>query len=260
MIRLLMIGDIVGRPGRRALMENLPELVPGEKIDLVIANGENAAGGIGITREVAQELFAAGVDVITTGNHIWDKREVFKYITREDRIIRPANYPPGTPGMGYGCYSTKIGSKVCVLNLSGRVFMPDLDCPFRCADKVLEIVNEQSNIILLDFHAEATSEKAALAHYLDGRVSAVCGTHTHVQTADERILPGGTAYITDVGMTGPWDSVIGVKKKPVINRFLTQLPNRFEVAAGLYQLNAVIIDVNKETGLALNIKRIQNYE
>ncbi|MBF7083050.1 TIGR00282 family metallophosphoesterase [Desulfallas sp. Bu1-1] len=259
-MRLLMIGDIVGRPGRRAVKENIPELVRDEKIDLVIANGENSAGGNGITREVARELFSAGVDVITMGNHVWNKKEALDYIAKENRIIRPANYPPGTPGMGFGCFKTKTGFTVGIFNLSGRVFMPDLDCPFRCADKVLKEFREQSNIILLDFHAEATSEKAALAYYLDGRLSAVCGTHTHVQTADERILPGGTAFITDVGMTGPRDSVIGVKKDLVTNKFLTQLPVRFEVAGGLYQLNAVIIDVDAETGKAVNIKRIQNYE
>lgn len=259
MIRILMIGDVVGRPGRRALQENVRELVMNENIDLVIANGENAAGGIGITREVAKEIFATGVDVITTGNHVWDKRDLLKYIDKEPRIIRPANYPPGTPGVGYGCYDTNKG-QVCVFNISGRIFMPTLDCPFRCADQILALMEGQSKVILLDFHAEATSEKAALAHYLDGRISALCGTHTHVQTADERILPGGTAFITDVGMTGPWDSIIGVKKEPVINKFVTQLPNRFEVATGLYQLNAVLIDINQETGQATNIIRIQNYE
>lgn len=260
MTRLLMIGDVVGRPGRRAVKENVPGLVRDEKIDLVIANGENSAGGNGITREVALELFSAGVDVITMGNHVWNKKDALNYLAKDNRIIRPANYPPGTPGWGYGCFKTKTGCTVCIINLSGRIFMPDLDCPFRCADKILEEIGEQSNIIILDFHAEATSEKVALAYYLDGKLSAVCGTHTHVQTADERILPGGTAFITDVGMTGPRDSVIGVKKDLVINKFITQLPVRFEVAGGLYQLNAVIIDVDDKTGRAISIRRIQNYE
>lgn len=259
-IRLLMIGDVVGRPGRRAVKDNLPGLVRDERVDLVIANGENAAGGLGITKEVAGELFSAGVDVITMGNHVWSKHEIIHFITREDRIIRPGNYPPGAPGSGYGRYKTRNGVRVGVFNLSGRVFMPALDCPFRMADQLLLLLKEWSNIILLDFHAEATSEKMALAYHLDGKVSAVCGTHTHVQTADEQILPGGTAYITDVGMTGPRDSVLGVKKEPVIDKFVTQMPRKFEVAAGPYQFNAVIIEIDPESGASADIKRIQNYE
>lgn len=260
MIRLMMIGDVFGRPGRRAIKDNVSALIRDEKVDLVLANGENAAGGNGITREIAMEIFAAGVDVITMGNHVWNKREIINYMDKEDRIIRPYNYPPGTPGVGYGFFKTRNNATVGVINLSGRVFMPDLDCPFRCADQVIPVLREQTPVILMDFHAEATSEKAAMAHYMDGRLSAVCGTHTHVQTADERILPGGTAFITDVGMTGPYDSVIGVKKEPVLERFLTQLPQKFEPAAGLYQFNAVIIDVQRETGQAAAIRRIQNYE
>lgn len=259
-VRLLMIGDVVGRPGRRAVKENLPGLLRDEKVDLVIANGENAAGGNGLTREVAYELFSAGVEVITMGNHVWNKKEIYNLIARESRIIRPGNYPPGAPGAGYGRYTTGNNIRVSVINLSGRVFMPGLDCPFRVADELLPVLKEWSNVILLDFHAEATSEKAALAYYLDSRVSAVCGTHTHVQTADERVLPGGTAFITDVGMTGPRDSIIGVKKEAVVEKFITQLPRKFEVAAGPYQFNAVIIDIDQETGLALDIMRIQNYE
>jgi len=259
-IRILMIGDVVGRPGRRAVIENVPGLVRDERINLTIANGENAAGGNGITREVAGELFSAGVEVITMGNHVWNKKEIYNLIAKEDRIIRPCNYPPGAPGAGYGRYETKSGIKVGVINLSGRVFMPDLDCPFRKADEVLPTLQDWSNIILLDFHAEATSEKIAMAYHLEGKISAVCGTHTHVQTADERVLPGGTAYITDVGMTGPLDSVIGVKKEAVLEKFITQMPRKFEVAAGPYQFNAVIIDIDTQTGMATNIKRIQNYE
>ncbi len=259
-IRILMIGDVVGRPGRRAVIENVPGLVRDEKINLTIANGENAAGGNGITREVANELFSAGVEVLTMGNHVWNKKEIFNLIVREERIIRPGNYPPGAPGAGFGRYETKDGVKVGVFNLSGRVFMPGLDCPFRKADEIIAVLREWSNIMLLDFHAEATSEKIAMAYYLEGRVSAVCGTHTHVQTADERVLPGGTAYITDVGMTGPLDSVIGVKKEPVMEKFITQMPRKFEVAVGPYQFNAVVIDIDSQTGRAEDIKRIQNYE
>ena len=237
-IRILMIGDVVGRPGRRAVIDNVPGLVRDERINLTIANGENAAGGNGITREVAGELFSAGVEVITMGNHVWNKKEIYNLISREERIIRPCNYPPGAPGAGYGRYETKNGIKVGVINLSGRVFMPDLDCPFRKADEVLPVLRDWSNIILLDFHAEATSEKIAMAYHLEGKVSAVCGTHTHVQTADERVLPGGTAFITDLGMTGPMDSVIGVKKEAVLEKFITQIPKKFEVATGTYQFNA----------------------
>ncbi|WP_347491549.1 TIGR00282 family metallophosphoesterase [Desulfoscipio sp. XC116] len=259
-MRLMMIGDVFGRSGRRALKENIPGLVHDEKIDLVLANGENAAGGNGITRENAREIFAAGVDVITLGNHVWNKKEIINYMDKENRIIRPLNYPPGTPGIGFGLFKTRNNDTVGVVNLSGRVFMPELDCPFRCADQVIPLLKEKTSIIIMDFHAEATSEKAAMAYYMDGRLSAVCGTHTHVQTADERILDGGTAFITDVGMTGPYDSVIGVKKELVVNKFLTQMPQKFEAAAGLYQFNAVIIEVRRETGQAVDIKRIQNYE
>lgn len=260
LIRLLMIGDVVGCTGRKAVRENLPGLVRDEGIDLVITNGENAAGGNGITREVAKDLFAAGVDVITSGNHVWDKKEIINYMARENRIIRPGNYPTGTPGTGWNYFKTKKQDIICIINLSGRIFMQSLDCPFRYADKVLSVARERSAVSLLDFHAEATSEKVAMAYYLDGRISAVCGTHTHVQTADERILTGGTAFITDVGMTGPRESIIGVKKDPVIEKFLTQMPKRFEPANGLYQFNAVIIDVDEQTGKAVSIRRIQNYE
>ncbi len=259
-MRLLMIGDIVGRPGRRAVKQNLPALVGQFGIDMVIANGENAAGGNGITREIAQELFSCGVDVITMGNHVWNQKEIYTYVNQEARIIRPANYPPGTPGRGWGSFRAKSGLEVGVINISGRIFMQELDCPFRKADELVGRFGSKEAVVLVDFHAEASSEKMAMGWYLDGRVSAVCGTHTHVQTADERILPGGTAYITDVGMTGPADSVIGVKKEMVIERFLTQMPRRFEVAEGLYQFNAVLIDVDEESGRASAIKRIQNYE
>ncbi len=259
-MRLLMIGDIVGRSGRRAVKDNLPGLINQFLIDAVIANGENAAGGNGITREIARELFSCGVDVITMGNHVWNQKEIFSYIDQENRIIRPANYPPGTPGSGSIIFKTKSGINVGVINASGRVFLQELDCPFRKVDEILSDMKDKTNLILVDFHAEATSEKVAMGWFLNGRVSAVCGTHTHVQTADERILPGGTAYITDVGMTGPRDSVIGVKKETVIERFLTQMPRRFEVPEGLYQFNAVLIDIDENSGLATSIERIQNYE
>lgn len=259
-MRILMIGDVVGRPGRRALRENLQNLVKEFDLDLVIANGENAAGGNGITKDIVKELHGYGIDIITMGNHVWNKKQVFEFISQEDRIIRPANYPPGTPGRGWQIVKSKNEVEVAVLNLSGRVFMDALDCPFRKADELLQEIAGHVRVIILDFHAEATSEKVAMGWYLDGRVSAVCGTHTHVQTADERILPGGTAYITDVGMTGPRDSVIGFKTDIVLGKFITQLPRRFEVGGGLYQFNAVIIDIDDDTGQAKDICRVQNYE
>jgi hypothetical protein len=229
-------------------------------IDIVVANGENAAGGNGITREVAQELFSHGVNVITMGNHVWSQKEIFSYINQEARIVRPANYPAGAPGRGAGIFRAKSGPELGVINISGRIFMQELDCPFRKADDLINQLKDKVDIIFVDFHAEASSEKMAMGWYLDGRVAAVCGTHTHVQTADERILPGGTAYITDVGMTGPRNSVIGVKKEPVIEKFLTQMPRRFEVAEGLYQFNAVVIDIDDQSFRAVGIERIQNYE
>lgn len=259
-MRVLMIGDIVGRPGRKAVKENLKDLIREFKLDFIVANGENAAGGMGITRDIAKELYACGIDVITMGNHVWNKREVIEYIAREDRILRPANYPPGTPGKGWQIFNTGNDMSVAVINLSGRVFMDNLDCPFRKADELLQKIAGRAQVILLDFHAEATSEKVAMGRYLDGRVSAVCGTHTHVQTADECILPGGTAYITDIGMTGPRESIIGFKTSPILDKFISQMPKKFEVAQGLYQLNAVVIGINNDTGEATEIRRIQNLE
>jgi len=259
-LRLLLIGDVVGRSGRRAVKINLAELIREFDLDLVIANGENAAGGKGITKEVAEELFSSGVDVLTMGNHVWNKKEAFDYIGREKRIIRPANYPPGTPGAGARIFETRRKVKTAVVNLAGRVFLQPLDCPFRAADEMIERLKNDAAVVVVDFHAEATSEKVAMGWYLAGRVSAVVGTHTHVQTADERILPGGTAYITDLGMTGPCNSVIGVKKEIIIERFTTQMPQSFEVATGPFQFNAVVIDIDENSGEALSIKRIQNYE
>jgi len=259
-LQLLMIGDIFGRSGRRAVKANLSGLKKEHDLDLVVANGENAAGGKGITREVAQELFASGVDVLTMGNHVWNKREAFEYIDQEPRIVRPANYPPGTPGIGANVYETRRKVKVAVINLAGRVFLQAIDCPFRKAEELVGEMKKKARVMVVDFHAEATSEKNAMGWFLAGKVSAVIGTHTHVQTADECILPGGTAYITDLGMTGPRYSVIGVKKEIIINKFITQIPQRFEVATGPFQFNGVIIDVNEETGEATFIRRIQNHE
>jgi len=256
MLRVLMLGDITGRPGRKAIMEELRPIRKRLGVDFVIANGENAAGGNGITRDIADELFDYGVDCLTMGNHVWDKREVFNFIEEEKRILRPANYPTGTPGIGGNVYRTDSGIKIGVISLSGLVYMIQLDCPFRKADEMIARLNQETKIVIIDFHAEVTSEKVAMGWYLDGRATAVCGTHTHIQTADERVLPMGTAYITDLGMTGPRDGVIGVKKEIVIEKFLTHLPQRFETATGVYQLNGVVIDIDESTGKAKLIERI----
>ncbi|ANA40735.1 MULTISPECIES: TIGR00282 family metallophosphoesterase [Geobacter] len=255
-VNILFIGDIVGSPGRQALVRELHRLVDHYRVDLVVANGENSAGGFGITEETAKELFSLGIDVLTSGNHIWDKRDSFSFIGREERLVRPANYPPGTVGRGATVVRTAGGVPVGILNLEGRVFMNNLDCPFRVADQEIERLRESTPLIFVDFHAEATSEKIALGWHLDGKVSAVVGTHTHVQTADERILPGGTAYITDAGMTGSFDSVIGVRKELALERFVTQMPVRFEVAKKDVRLNGVVIGVDPVSGRALSIERI----
>lgn len=242
-MNILFIGDVVGRPGRRAVRRLVPGLRQEYSVDLVIANGENVAGGAGITSETARELFDAGVDFITTGNHVWDNKEVFSLLENESRIIRPINYPPGCPGQGYAIITSNMGIPVGIINASGRTFLPSLDCPFRaCATAVDDLYGETKNIII-DFHAEATSEKLAFGWFMDGKVSAIIGTHTHVQTNDARILPRGTAYITDVGMTGPRDSILGVKVEPVVAKFLTGLPQRFEVAKGTVELNAVVVEI-----------------
>lgn len=255
-VRILFIGDIVGSPGRTAISRELHRLVDRHAADLVIANGENAAGGFGITPDTAAELYRQGVHLLTSGNHIWDKKDNSGFLDREERIIRPFNYPPGTPGRGSTVVETPAGIKVGVLNLEGRVYMKNLDCPFRCADAELAELRKETPIILLDFHAETTSEKASLGWYLDGRVSAVVGTHTHVQTADERILPNGTAYITDVGMTGSFDSVIGVDKGQAIQRFLTQQSVKFDIPKKDLRINAVVIGIDTKTGKAVSIERI----
>ncbi|MBV6342323.1 MAG: TIGR00282 family metallophosphoesterase [Candidatus Magnetobacterium sp. LHC-1] len=255
-MRVLFIGDVFGRPGRLLLKGVLPGLVDKEHIDFVIANGENAAGGFGITEKTATELFSCGVDCITTGNHVWDKKDVVQYIARNERLLRPLNYPQGVPGAGSGVYTLRDKTKIGVINLSGRVFMTPIDCPFRTAAAEVQRLSKEAKTIIVDMHAEATSEKLALGYYLDGKVSAVVGTHTHVQTADERLLPGGTAYITDVGMTGPIHSVIGVKVEQIIEKFLYQIPMRYEVAPGGCVFSAVVVDINNDTGNATAIKRL----
>lgn len=255
-ISILFIGDIVGKSGRNIVKTLLPKLIEKYNSELVIANGENSAGGFGITEKVAEELFSYGIDVITTGNHVWDKKEAVPYIAKEPRILRPINYPEGVPGTGSIVLRTKRNNLVAVINVSGRIFMNILDCPFRITKREVERIKKETNIIFIDFHAEATSEKIAFAFYLDGKVSAILGTHTHVQTADERILPKGTAYITDVGMTGPDNSVIGFREEEVIDKFLTQMPKKFEVPSISAILSAVSLDVDLSTGLATKIERI----
>ena len=251
-MRILMIGDVIGQPGRRAVRQLVPQLREEFGIDLVIANGENTAGGFGITLDTAEELLQNGVDILTSGNHIWDQKEIIPHMGEGLPLIRPANYPEA-PGRGY-----LIQDGVMVLNLMGRVFMPTLDCPFRTANQVLDEAKAEGAppVIIVDFHAEATSEKQGLGWYLDGRVSAVLGTHTHVGTVDARILPKGTAYLTDVGMTGPINSVIGSDTNAVLDRFLTGMPQRLPVAGGPVMLNSVLMDIDPETGKALSIQRI----
>ncbi len=256
-MKLLFIGDIVGRAGRKMLVDHLDRLIDKHLIDLVVANGENAAAGYGLTVSVLREILDAGVDVVTTGNHIWDKKEIMPVLEKESRLLRPANYPPGLPGYGSGIYETAAGVKIGVLNLEGRVFMKNLDCPFRAADELVAELRDETPIIFVDFHAEATSEKQALGYYLDGRVSAVVGTHTHVQTADERVLSAGTGYLTDVGMTGSQDAIIGNQKEPAMQRFLTQLPVRLEVAKKNPFLCGVLLTINEKTGCCESIERIQ---
>ncbi len=247
----------MGSPGREAVEKLLPQLKKEYRLDFVIANAENAAGGSGITPKVAEELFGSGIDVLTSGDHIWKKREIFEIINLDERILRPLNFPSGAPGRGFGVFKTKGGLKVGVINVNGRVFMEALECPFRTALTAQEALIEATNIIIVDIHAEATSEKVALGWYLDGKVSAVLGTHTHIPTADEKILPQGTAYITDVGMVGPQDSVIGRKIEDVLARFVTALPMRFEVAKDNVQLQGVVLDIDEKTGKARSIVRIQ---
>ncbi|MFC2058412.1 TIGR00282 family metallophosphoesterase [Chloroflexota bacterium] len=250
-MRILMVGDVVGRPGRRAVRLALQQLRQKHSIDLVIANGENAAGGIGLTADTADELFRSGVDVITSGNHIWHHKDIFPYLDGMQPILRPLNLPPGTIGQGY-----LVIGQVMVVSLLGRVFIGNFECPFRTMDRLLDEVNPLPPIIVVDFHAEATAEKVALGWYIDGRVSAIAGTHTHVGTIDARVLPKGTAYVSDIGMAGAVDSVIGDDIDSVIHRFLTMMPHRLSVAKGNLVFNSVLLEVEEEIGRALSISRI----
>ena len=255
-MKILLIGDVVGRPGRAIIGRDVARLREELAVDLVVANCENAAGGSGITPNVADEFFRAGVDILTSGNHVWKKREAFELLKRDPRIIRPANYPDGAPGTGSTIVETLSGQKVGVLNIMGRVFMAPLDCPFRTADRELSRLKLVTPVIIVDMHAEATSEMVAMGWHLDGKVSCVFGTHTHIPTADERILPKGTAFITDVGMTGPYDSVIGRRVDQILERFLSSLPNKSEVAEENIQLRGLLVDVNPVTGKALSVERV----
>jgi len=256
-VKVLFIGDIFGEPGRRALAKAVPRLVAQRQIDIVIGNGENAAGGFGITPELAEELFDLGLAVITTGNHAWDKKEILDYFPREPRLLRPANYPGGVPGHGSVIVESASGERLGVLQLMGRAYMPTLDCPFQVAKKEMADLKKRTTAVIVDMHAEATSEKMAMGHYLDGEAVAVVGTHTHVQTADDQILPKGTAYVTDIGMTGPLHSVIGVKKELAIEKFLTGMPRRFEVASGPSVFCAVLLELDARLGKALSIERVR---
>jgi 2',3'-cyclic-nucleotide 2'-phosphodiesterase len=255
-MKILFIGDIVGKPGRRAIRELLPEIIIQHKIDFVIANCENAAAGFGVTRDVVEELYSYHINVLTSGNHIWDKKEISEFVEDYEALLRPANYPAGSPGWGSVIRPDSSGRSCGVINLMGRVFMKPIDCPFRAAEREIDKMKKYTAIIIVDMHAEATSEKEAIGWFLDGRVSAVLGTHTHVQTADESILPGGTAYITDVGMTGPFNSIIGIRKDAVMERFLTQIPNKFDVAKDDVRLQGVVVDIDGKSGKAIGIDRL----
>ena len=254
-MNILFVGDIFGSAGRRMVAEHLAGIVYTFSIDLVIANGENAAGGFGITPAIAEELFAMGIDVLTSGNHVWDKREIQDYLGREPRLLRPANYTTDLPGQGLYIAQGRNGSPCAVINLQGRTYMPSTDCPFRKADQILGAIDPAVRVRFVDFHAEVTSEKMAMGWYLNGRVSAMVGTHTHIATADTRILSGGTAYQSDVGMTGPYDSIIGVEKETAMRRFLTGLPVRMDAARGQPELHSVVIEIDDKTGQARQMRR-----
>src|SRR5579864_5728354 len=254
-MNILFIGDIFASPGRGLVARYLQEIITVEKIQLAIANAENSAGGFGITPLIAEELFSLGLDILTTGNHVWDKKEIFDYLPRQPRLLRPANYPAELPGSGLIVHKARNGVDVAIIDLQGRTHMPALDCPFRKADQILESIDPKVKVRFVDFHAELTSEKMAMGWHLDGRVSAIVGTHTHIPTADTRILPGGTAYQTDVGMTCPYDSVIGVRKDIIIQRFLDAMPCRMEPAKGSPELHSVIVEVDDNTGRAIQIRR-----
>ena len=254
-MRILVVGDVVGRPGRTILKAYYNKLIERFSADFTVVNAENAAGGIGLTPNIADSFFTLGVDVLTSGNHIWDKQEILEYLDHNPALLRPLNYPDGVAGSGIHIASSKDGRKLAVLSVQGRLFMSDIDCPFQRTEQVIEMVRKETRCVLIDFHAEATSEKIAFARHFDGRVSAVVGTHTHVQTADEQILPGGTAYITDLGMTGPHDSVIGVRSEQSIERFIRQTPNRFQVAKDGNRISFVSIEIDDTSGLAKGIER-----
>jgi len=257
MTRILFVGDIMGRTGRRTAEAWFQEHVKDGTFDLIVANGENSAGGFGITERISRKLFSMGIDIITGGNHSFDKKEILPYLNEEPRLLRPANYPPGVPGKGVWTGELSSGVRMAVVNLQGRVFMKGVDDPFRAADKILESISEKVDLVLVDFHAEATSEKVAFGWHLDGKVAAILGTHTHVQTADERLLPDGTAYITDIGMTGPLDSVIGVRKEDALDRFKLGIANRFQVAKGDPVFCAAILELDESSGRATGIERLR---
>ena len=259
-MNILFVGDIVGRPGRELIRKGLRTLVDRYSLDLVIANAENSAAGFGVTKDIGDTLLEWGVDVMTSGNHIWDKKEAIEYIAGEPRLLRPANYPAGVPGRGAYVARTGDGRAVGVINVMGRVFMLNIDDPFAVVLREIENIRHQTRVIIVDFHAEATSEKVAMGWYLDGKVTAVIGTHTHVQTADERVLPNGTAYLTDAGMTGPHDSIIGMEKEPSLARFLTAMPSKFEPATGNPRLNGLVIEADDKTGRATGVTRISYSE
>jgi len=259
-MRLLFLGDVVGRSGRDMVIEHLPGLIRRYKLDFVVVNGENSAGGFGITETICDDLLAAGADAVTLGNHSWDQREALVFIERQPRLLRPLNYPTGTPGRGAGLYKARSGAEVLVINAMGRIFMPELDCPFRAIDKELDAcpLGSGADAILIDFHAEATSEKESLGLYLDGRVSCVVGTHTHVPTSDDRVLPGGTAYMSDAGMCGDYNSVLGMQPEEPINRFLTRIPKgRMEPALGVGTLSGLAVEIDPKTGLALKAQALR---
>lgn len=255
-MKVIILGDVVGNPGRQVLCQSLKKLKEKHEAEFIVANIENAADGAGITAKIGDEILAAGVDVMTSGNHIYDKKEGIAYTENQPRLLRPANYAPDTPGRGVWLGSTESGTPVAVINLQGRIFMPPTECPFRLADKLIEDISSRARVVIVDLHAEATSEKIAMGRYLDGRVSVVVGTHTHVQTADEQIFPNGTAYITDLGMTGPHDSVIGVQTQVIIQRFLRGMPNRFETATDDARVNGVVVEIDERSGKAIKIERI----
>lgn len=255
-MKVLLIGDVMGRPGRELVETHLPSLIEEFQLDFVVANAENAAHGFGVTPDIADELLRMGIDVLTSGNHIWDRKEILEYISADSRLLRPANFPAASPGRGWLIASSRSGRKVAVTNLQGRIFMAPSDDPFAVGMRIVEHLRKETPIILVDMHGEATSEKQAMGWYLDGRVTAVFGTHTHVPTADHRILPEGTAFVTDVGMTGPYDSIIGMDKDQIIQKFLDQMPSRFQVARGNPVLEAMLVEVDPQTGRGLSIHRI----